>query len=96
MPGRGMAAMPERGAGCRVRPVLGAYVLGGLPAAEADAVRRHLTRCVSCRDEHDRLAGVLPWLSLLSPGGELAGQESSGDAPEVPPSEGEPDEAPPS
>jgi anti-sigma factor RsiW len=56
--------MAERG--CHVRLSLGAYLLGGLPAAEADAVRKHLGSCIPCRAEHDRLAYLPSWLSLLS------------------------------
>jgi len=64
MPGWVTAAMPEPG--CHVRLTLGAYLLGGLPAAEADAVRTHLASCLPCRAEHDLLACLPSWLSLLS------------------------------
>lgn len=64
MPGPVNAAMAERG--CHVRLSLGAYLLGGLPAAETDAVRRHLGSCLACRAEYDGLAFLPPWLSLLS------------------------------
>lgn len=50
---------------------LGAYLLGGLPAAEAEAVRKHLAFCLPCRAEHDRLAFLPSWLSLISADGLL-------------------------
>jgi anti-sigma factor RsiW len=45
--------------------LLGAYVLGGLPADEAAAVRVHLDGCAQCRAEHDELACVPSWLDLV-------------------------------
>ncbi|HEX9538655.1 MAG TPA: zf-HC2 domain-containing protein [Streptosporangiaceae bacterium] len=50
-----------------VQMLLGAYLLGGLSAAEAAAVRTHLGRCATCRAEHDDLALVPVLLSLLLP-----------------------------
>jgi anti-sigma factor RsiW len=49
-----------------VQILLGAYVLGGLPAGEAAAVAAHLSRCARCRAEHAELAEVPPWLDLLT------------------------------
>jgi anti-sigma factor RsiW len=46
--------------------LLGAYLLGGLSAAEHAAVREHLDRCALCRAEHDELACVPGWLDLLA------------------------------
>jgi len=46
--------------------LLGAYILGGLSAAEKTAVREHLDRCARCRAEHDDLACVPGWLDLLA------------------------------
>jgi hypothetical protein len=43
--------------------LLGAYLLGGLP--EEAAVRAHLDVCATCKAEHDELASVPAWLSLL-------------------------------
>lgn len=48
-----------------VQMLLGAYLLGGLSAAETAAVRAHLGRCAACRAEHDDLALVPALLSLL-------------------------------
>lgn len=45
---------------------LGAYLMGGLPEADAAAVRAHLEVCAMCKAEHDDLAPVPGWLSLLS------------------------------
>ncbi|WP_157431642.1 anti-sigma factor [Actinomadura hibisca] len=36
---------------CAYRLDLGAYALGGLPGAEAAALRAHLPRCPPCRTE---------------------------------------------
>lgn len=60
---RGMASTGERGG--HVQMLLGAYLLGGLSAGEASAVRAHLDSCAPCRAEHDDLACVPSWLSLL-------------------------------
>ncbi|HEX8084145.1 MAG TPA: zf-HC2 domain-containing protein [Solirubrobacteraceae bacterium] len=43
---------------------LGAYVLGALPDDEEARVREHLARCDECRQEHGRLAGLVPLLDL--------------------------------
>lgn len=51
--------------GGHVQLQLGAYVLGGLSAAEEADVRAHLDRCVRCRAAHEELAVVPPWLDLL-------------------------------
>jgi hypothetical protein len=51
-----------------VQLLLGAYLLGGLSAAEAAAVRAHLDGCGACRAERDDLALVPAWLSLLLAG----------------------------
>jgi anti-sigma factor RsiW len=48
-----------------VQVLLGAYLLGGLPAREATEVRAHLAVCVQCQAEHDELACVPGWLDLL-------------------------------
>lgn len=50
----------------QVSVLLGAYVLGGLSAHEASAVREHLTRCAGCQAEHDELASVTSVLDLLA------------------------------
>jgi anti-sigma factor RsiW len=65
-----MASARERG--WHVRELLGAYVLGGLAAQEASAVRAHLDRCARCQAEHEKLACVPSWLDLLA-GTEAAG-----------------------
>jgi anti-sigma factor RsiW len=44
---------------------LGAYILGGLPPAEAARVRGHLDVCGRCQSEHDYLAVVPDWLDGL-------------------------------
>jgi anti-sigma factor RsiW len=49
-----------------VELLLGAYLMGGLPEDDAAAVRAHLEVCAMCRAEHDELAPVTGWLSLLS------------------------------
>lgn len=49
-----------------VRMLLGAYVLGGLSAHEASAVRRHLMCCAGCQAEHDELASMTSALELLA------------------------------
>lgn len=46
--------------------LLGAYLMGGLEEDDAAAVRAHLEVCGTCRAEHDDLAPVTGWLSLLS------------------------------
>jgi anti-sigma-K factor RskA len=50
-----------------VRIELGAYVLGALEPAEADAVREHLERCSECAREHAALAGLPALLTLAEP-----------------------------
>lgn len=64
MVNRGMASARERGT--HVQILLGAYILGGLSAAEDAAVREHLDRCALCRAEHDELTCVPGWLDLLA------------------------------
>jgi anti-sigma factor RsiW len=59
-----MASDRERGT--HVQVLLGAYILGGLSAAEGAAVRDHLDRCALCRAEYDELACVPGWLDLLA------------------------------
>jgi anti-sigma factor RsiW len=49
----------------RLRMSLGAYVLGGMSAAEAAAVERHLARCVDCSADADDLIEALFALILL-------------------------------
>jgi hypothetical protein len=46
--------------------LLGAYLMGGLAEQDAAAVRAHLEVCAMCKAEHDDLAPVPGWLSLLS------------------------------
>ena len=58
----------------RLRPAIGAYVLGGLDPDEAAAVRRHLETCPDCAAEHDALA-PLPGLLSLAGGAEKATAE---------------------
>lgn len=55
-----------RGRDGHVRMLLGAYLMGGLPEEDAAAVRAHLDVCAMCKAEHDDLAPVPGWLSLLS------------------------------
>jgi hypothetical protein len=43
---------------------LGAYVLGGLDADEAERVRAHIAECDACRAEHADLAGLPQLLDL--------------------------------
>jgi anti-sigma factor RsiW len=50
-----------------VRMEIGAYVLGALDPAEADAVREHLERCSACALEHASLAGIPALLTLAEP-----------------------------
>jgi Putative zinc-finger len=45
--------------------LLGAFLLGGLPAHEAAGVKAHLDACPPCREERDYLACVPGWLDLL-------------------------------
>ncbi|HUD37599.1 MAG TPA: zf-HC2 domain-containing protein [Streptosporangiaceae bacterium] len=54
------------GSGGHVELLLGAYLMGGLGEDDAAAVRAHLDVCAICRAEHDELAPVTGWLSLLS------------------------------
>jgi len=49
-----------------VREELGAYVLGALEPAEAEAISAHLETCAECRAERDRLAALPPLLDLVS------------------------------
>jgi hypothetical protein len=50
-----------------LRPLLGAYVLGALEPAEAEAVREHLPGCPACSAEHESLAGLPALLDLAAP-----------------------------
>ncbi len=50
-----------------VRDVAGAFVLGALPPAEADAVRAHLDSCDDAHTEIRELGGVLPVLNESVP-----------------------------
>ncbi len=50
-----------------IREVAGAFVLGALPAAEADAVRAHLDSCDDAHAEIRELGGVLPVLDASVP-----------------------------
>jgi len=43
---------------------LGAYVLGGLDAVEAERVRAHIAECEACRTEHAELSGLPQLLDL--------------------------------
>jgi anti-sigma factor RsiW len=61
---QGTAAAGEGGP--HVQLLLGAYILGGLSAAENNAVREHLDSCGPCQAEHDELACVTGWLDLLA------------------------------
>jgi anti-sigma-K factor RskA len=47
-----------------VRDLAGSFVLGALPAAEADAVRAHLATCPEAHAEVSELGSVLPVLDL--------------------------------
>src|SRR5918992_852032 len=51
----------------RLTPELGAYVLGALPEDDEARVREHLASCTECRQEHGRLAGLVPLLDLADP-----------------------------
>jgi len=70
---RGMASAGDRGT--HVQVLLGAFILGGLSAAEDTAVREHLDGCALCRAEHDELVSIPGWLSLLAESEECAGQD---------------------
>ncbi|MGW4564261.1 anti-sigma factor [Streptomyces sp. NPDC004561] len=48
------------------RLALGGYVLGTLPAAEAEQVRAHLAECHDCRAEHAELAGLPALLATVT------------------------------
>ena len=53
-----------------VRQRLGAFVLGQLPADQADTVREHLVRCLDCAAEATALqpmAGPLAWVDPDEP-----------------------------
>ena len=50
-----------------VRPLLGAFALGHLEPEEAAAVRAHLERCRTCRDEAGELVAVAELLPLADP-----------------------------
>lgn len=50
-----------------VREQLGAYVLGGLTAAEDAAVTEHLGRCPECRAEHDAIVPLVVPLGAADP-----------------------------
>lgn len=50
------------------RQALGGYVLGALSVQEQEDVRRHLTDCAACADEHRDLAAMPGFLALLSRG----------------------------
>jgi anti-sigma-K factor RskA len=50
-----------------VRELAGSFVLGALPAAEADAVRAHLDTCEDAHAEIRELGGVLPVLNESVP-----------------------------
>jgi anti-sigma factor RsiW len=45
---------------------LGAYALGGLDPARADAVRQHAARCSDCRPQLDEFAEVTNLLDLVA------------------------------
>jgi hypothetical protein len=45
---------------------VGAYLLGGLDAAEADEVSFHLSECESCRAEYAELADLVPLMALVT------------------------------
>ena len=51
-----------------LREMLGAFVLGGLTAAEEVEVREHLATCRDCRAELDLISPVGHQLALLAPG----------------------------
>ncbi|MEU6572664.1 zf-HC2 domain-containing protein [Streptomyces sp. NPDC046805] len=61
-----------------IRLSLGGYVLGTLPAAEADQVRAHLAECAECRAEHAEIAGLPALLATVSEA------EAAGDAADAP------------
>lgn len=50
----------------RLREAVGAYLLGGLDAAEADEVSFHLSECESCRAEYAELADLVPLMALVT------------------------------
>lgn len=50
----------------RIRPALGAYVLGGLEPVEAADVRTHLATCAECRAAYDEIAPLPRLLSMVS------------------------------
>jgi hypothetical protein len=64
--GRGEALMPQSVPDDgHVQELLGVYLLGGMSAPDAAAVRAHLDVCQECRDEHDYLGVVPEWLNLV-------------------------------
>lgn len=63
MGGRDMGSHRE-GDG-HVELLLGAYLMGGLSDEDVAAVRAHLEVCGDCKAEHDELAPVSCWLSML-------------------------------
>jgi hypothetical protein len=73
------AMTSQWGTGGHVELLLGAYLMGGLSEDEAAAVRAHLEVCDMCRAEHDDLALVPGWLSLLSEAGKRPHLTVAGD-----------------
>ena len=63
----GDGLVPAEDTGCRVRFLLGAYLLGGLSGTEEAAVEAHLADCPRCQAECGELECVPGWLDLLKP-----------------------------
>src|SRR5690606_32136763 len=61
----GRVVMPSTDC-ARIRPALGAYVLGGLEPVEAADVRTHLATCAECRAAYDEIAPLPRLLSMVS------------------------------
>lgn len=52
---------------CPLRRLLAAHALDALPAADGEALERHLAGCAACRDEADDLFETAASLALALP-----------------------------